>query len=73
VTVWKQSSRCSAGGCVQVAHHGGRVEVRDSNRPDQVAWFSERDWAVFVAGVKAGEFDGPAGGGSEDCQGPVTP
>lgn len=57
--LWIRSSYCNLGNCVEVAHHGGRVEIRDSRRPDQSAWFTAADWAAFVAGVRAGEFDGP--------------
>jgi hypothetical protein len=53
---WKTSSRCSAGGCVEVRAVGGRIEIRDSARPAEVAWFKPADWAAFLAGVRAGEF-----------------
>ena len=59
MTSWQRSSFCSAGGCPEVARRGGRVEIRDSQRQAEVAWFSEEDWALFLAAVKAGEFDGP--------------
>jgi hypothetical protein len=56
---WKRSSYCNGGGCPEVAHHGGRVEIRDSERQNEVTWFTEANWQKFVAGVKAGEFDKP--------------
>lgn len=40
---------------------GGRVELRDSNRPSQIAWFYDRDWKAFTDGVRNGEFDVPSG------------
>lgn len=57
MTGWVRSSLCNIGGCIEVKIAGGRVEIRDSNRPSQTAWFREADWLLFVTGVKAGEFD----------------
>lgn len=53
---WQQSSRCNGGGCVQVRAVGGHIEIRDSARPAEVAWFKPADWAAFLAGVRNGEF-----------------
>ena len=58
MTGWRRSTHCSFGDCIEVRHAGGRVELRDSNRPGQIVWCREHDWAAFVAGVKNGEFDG---------------
>lgn len=57
--VWFKSSRSeSVGDCVEVAEIDGGVAVRDSKDPDgPVLWFTRREWAAFVAGVLAGEFD----------------
>jgi hypothetical protein len=45
------------GGCVEVA----RVDlagVRDSADPEgPVLWFTLGEWAAFLAGARAGEFD----------------
>jgi hypothetical protein len=48
---------------VQVAHlPGGMVAVRDSKDTAKGAHvFDGSEWAAFVAGVKAGEFDLPVG------------
>lgn len=54
------SSFCSLGGCVEVGQApDGTVVVRDSKDPDRAAElvFDGAEWAAFVAGVKAGEFD----------------
>lgn len=53
------SSFCSLGGCVEVAKlDDGRVAVRDGKNPDQPALiFSSGEWAAFLAGARAGEFD----------------
>jgi len=57
---YKTSSFSGGDGCVEVGQttHGGRVMVRHSRRPDlDPLPFSAHEWATFVAGVKAGEFD----------------
>ena len=60
--VWITSRACNNSACVQVAHlPGGMVALRDSKnsaRPAHV--FDSEEWAAFVVGVKAGEFDVPA-------------
>ena len=56
---FRTSSRCSAGGCVEVAPlpDGGAV-VRDSkDRTREPLTFTGQEWADFVSGVKSGEFD----------------
>ena len=49
-------------GCVEVALLAdGRVGVRDSKDPSQVALtFDPCDWSRFLDGAKAGKFDLPA-------------
>ncbi len=58
---WIASRACNNSACVQVAHlPGGMVALRDSkdiSRPAHV--FDSEEWAAFVTGVKAGEFDLP--------------
>lgn len=58
---WRSSRACNNSACVQVAHlPGGMVAVRDSKdiaKPAHV--FDSQEWAAFVTGVKAGEFDVP--------------
>jgi hypothetical protein len=61
MTGWQRSSYCDAGGCVEVRLAGGRVVVRDSNRPAESLWCRPEDLAVFILAVKAGEFDLIAG------------
>ena len=57
--VWRKSSRSNGQGqCVEVAQHSTAVAVRDSKHPDgAVLTFTPAEWAVFIAGAKAGEFD----------------
>jgi len=53
------SSYCSYGNCVAVGRSAdGVVLVRDTkDRAQQALAFTDEEWAAFVAGVKAGEFD----------------
>jgi hypothetical protein len=62
VTEFKKSSASQGGqqDCVEVARtaDGGRA-VRDSKNCDGgTQFYTPSEWAAFVAGVKAGEFDG---------------
>jgi hypothetical protein len=55
---FRKSRFSGPNGCVEVAIQGDGVAVRDSkNRDGAVLEFSPGDWAVFLRGVKAGEFD----------------
>ena len=55
---WIISSYCSGGACVQVRRAGQRIEIRDTRRQDEVAWFSAEDFKRFLDGARNGEFDG---------------
>lgn len=52
------SSFCSDGSCVGVAIDGDEVRVVDTTSEGALT-FTAAEWAAFVAGVKAGEFDLP--------------
>lgn len=57
---WNKSSYSNGtgGACVEVADFGGGRTVRDSKNPTGPAlMFTADAWAVFTAGVCAGEFD----------------
>jgi len=57
---WFKSSYSSANGqCVECAHlSDGGMAVRDTkDREGSTFGFTPGEWAAFVAGVKAGEFD----------------
>jgi hypothetical protein len=58
---WMTSRACNNSACVQVAHlPGGMVALRDSKDTAKAAHiFDNAEWAAFVTGVKAGEFDLP--------------
>jgi Domain of unknown function (DUF397) len=59
VIEFRVSSFCSYGSCVEVGRSDdGTVLVRDTKDGAQQALaFTGEEWAAFVAGVKAGEFD----------------
>ncbi|MFC8046698.1 DUF397 domain-containing protein [Nocardia sp. NPDC057353] len=56
---FKSSYSGDQGDCVEVAYQpGGKLSVRDSKNPDvAVVTFPKASWAVFVAGISAGEFE----------------
>lgn len=58
-TLFRVSSFCTSGGCVEVAPlSDGQVVVRDSkNRAHPVHVYSAKEWREFIAGAKNGEFD----------------
>jgi hypothetical protein len=54
---WRKSSLSLAGNCVEVAFVDDLVAVRDSKNPAGTLVFSASEWAAFIGGVQAGEFD----------------
>jgi hypothetical protein len=57
-----KSSLSGSAGCVevQIATGEAQVRVRDSKNPGGPALtFTPYEWAAFIAGVKAGEFEVP--------------
>jgi hypothetical protein len=54
-----KASGSATTGCVEVSLQDGRTGVRDSKQhgAGPVLAFTDHEWDVFVAGVKAGEFD----------------
>ena len=58
-SAFRRSSYCGGGACVEVAALvDGKVAVRDAKAPNLDARIFDRDeWAAFIEGVKAGEFD----------------
>jgi hypothetical protein len=57
---WFKADDSGDHGCVEVAFAGGEVGVRDTkDRSKAPHVFTEHEWACFLAGVKAGEFDLP--------------
>jgi hypothetical protein len=55
---WRKSTYSANNGCVEVAVVDDGVAVRDSkDRSGPVLLFRFYEWAAFVRGVRAGEFD----------------
>jgi len=54
---WRRSTFCANSACVEVASVDVGVAMRDSTVPSAVVRCSVEDFAAFVAGVKAGEYD----------------
>jgi hypothetical protein len=55
--VWRTSSRCANGTCVEVAKVEGGYLIRDSKNPEQAPlFFAEDELTTFVTAFAAGEF-----------------
>lgn len=58
--VWRKSSASGNNGCVEMTDTAEAVWVRDTkDRQGPVLFFTRNEWTAFLAGVRAGEFDGP--------------
>ena len=61
--VWRRSTRCSSGTCVEVATVGSNSTeeqyfVRDSKDPQSPELaFDRAAWRTFIEGVKSGDLD----------------
>jgi hypothetical protein len=57
---WRKSLFCAGGSCVEVAPlDDGGVALRNSNMPAaEPVVVTGMEWSDFVAGMKAGHFDG---------------
>jgi hypothetical protein len=61
MAAWRRSTRCSSGGCVEVAKvgegkDGKKYLVRDSKDPQSPELaFGSAAWQTFIEGVKNGE------------------
>lgn len=56
--VWRRSTKCDSGMCLEFAVNERSALVRDSKRPagPQLS-FGPESWKDFVSAVKAGEYD----------------
>lgn len=55
---FRTSTRCSKGGCAEVAHRAdGGVIIRSTQRPHEFIVLDAGEWADFRAAISAGEFD----------------
>jgi hypothetical protein len=59
--VWRTSTLCNNGTCLEVAFIDGGVAIRDSkNRQGPILQFASSEWEAFVGGVHRGDFDLPS-------------
>ncbi|MFJ2861732.1 DUF397 domain-containing protein [Kitasatospora sp. NPDC087314] len=57
-TEWQKSSFSGSGGdCVEVRTVNGTVELRESDEGHVIIHTTPTNFAAFVQGIKAGEFD----------------
>jgi hypothetical protein len=58
--MWRKATVSGNGACVEVNIRPRRVLVRDTKDPDgAILKFTHPEWAAFLAGVRASEFDLP--------------
>jgi hypothetical protein len=57
--MWRTSSRCDSGACIEIGKLGAIIMVRRSADPDGTCLkLSGGEWREFVTGLKDGQFDG---------------
>lgn len=55
--VWRRSSKCDGGACVEVAELDAVIKIRDSTEPDSVPIEISRDvWQDFISWLRTGAF-----------------
>lgn len=54
--VWRRSSRCEMGNCLEISATAAKVFVRSSNDPDVVLTLDHLQWSDLVAAVREGRF-----------------
>jgi hypothetical protein len=60
VLIWRKSSKCEGGNCLEVSDSGHEIQVRNSTFPDvAVIKVSRHDWGLFLRGIVNGELAGP--------------
>ena len=63
--IWRRSSRCANGACLEMAFDSESVYLRDGKDPDgPVLEFTHSAWRDLVGGIKASDFGRPRGGAS---------
>jgi hypothetical protein len=55
---FRKSTRCESSTCVEVARLDGQAAIRNSTDPAVHLIFAGADWSAFIAGIRAGDFDG---------------
>ena len=56
-SIYKKSSFCLVGACIEIAIKKQGISIRNSNDHKKVIRFSKKEWRDFLKGVKGGEFD----------------
>lgn len=56
IPVWRRARACADNQCVEIAHHDGKVLIRDSKNPGRVLTFGGQEWAAFLDGVLTSGF-----------------
>lgn len=55
---WRRAAGCESSNCAEIAIDDDVIEIRNSSARDAgTASFTRSEWAAFIGGVKAGEFD----------------
>lgn len=58
--LWRTSTKCANGACVEIAFSEDLVALRDSkDRGGPMLVFSSSEWQVFTDSARRGEFDLP--------------
>jgi len=65
--LWRQSTYCSSGGCVEVAEAdvdgGGVVLVRSTEDPERVMATTRPAWVALIEAIRADELTPPPSAG----------
>jgi len=57
-SVFRTSSFCAAGECLEVGQQDGLIILRDSTRPhDGLLHYGAGEWRSFLRGIKEGRYD----------------
>ncbi|WP_157545858.1 DUF397 domain-containing protein [Hamadaea tsunoensis] len=54
---WRRARECESSSCAEVRRDGVTTQIRSSLEPEKVVSLTADEWAVFRAGVAAGDFD----------------
>jgi hypothetical protein len=54
--VWRKSSYCAAGECIEIAQKNDVILMRSTLAPRAVVRFTAAEWRAFSQGLQAGEF-----------------
>lgn len=54
---WQRSSFCGTNACIAVLVDGPVVHIRSTSDSEPPLTVTRAEWAAFIQGAKAGEFD----------------